>query len=315
MKLLLECQNGLGDKILDILGFSVFCDYYNFQPVVNWDSKPSHFFWGKNYYDLRLLKFDQKVQFTINNKKFPDRIESPNPSSSLSPYKVFRYLTRTHPDIKFEEVAEKFAKKAKELVKASPFTERCIPKDIEKAYGIHLRFSDKVKKEYNPRFEHNLKDFRMIRETILEDLDTIIQYETEPSFLVVSEDKAWKQEFLYALQGIADKHKKAIKILELDYINDQEFVGLESVVDMFALSRTKLIFQGVKYSTFSILAALLGSNKLVNYSNLCESHDTCLIHSWNSVLEINGEKNFDTEQLDKVCAYIADIKVFGPPQL
>lgn len=311
MKVLLECQNGLGDKILDMLGFSVFCDYYGFQPVVNWDSKPFHFFWGKNYYDLRLLKFDHSIQFTVNNKKFTDRIESPNPSSSLSPYKVFQYLKKTHPDITFEEVAEKFVIKAKELVKASPLTERCIPKGIENAYGIHLRFSDKVKMEYNPRFEHNLRDFRMIRETILEDLDTIIQGDPDPTFLVVSEDKAWKKEFLYALQGIGDKHKKSIKILEPDYINDDNYQGLESVVDMFSLSRCKLIFQGVKYSTFSILASLIGSNKLVNYSNLCESHDTCLIHTWNSVIEINGEKNFNTEQLDKVCAYIEDIKVSG----
>lgn len=313
MKVLLECQNGLGDKILDIIGFSVFCDYHNFQPVVNWDSKPFHFQWGKNYYDLRLLKFDHSIQFTVNNKKFPDRIESPNPSSSLSPYKVFQYLKKTHPTITFEEVAEKFVTKAKELVKPTPFTERCIPKGIENAYGIHLRFSDKVKTEYNPRFEHNLKDFHMIREMILEDLDTIIQGDPNPTFLVVSEDKAWKQEFLYALHKIADKYNKSIKILEPDYINDQEFVGLESVVDMFALSRTKLIFQGVKYSTFSILAALLGSNKLVNYSNLCESHDTCLIHTWNSVIEINGEKNFDTEQLDRVCAHIDDINVSREP--
>ena len=311
MKILLECQNGLGDKILDILGFSVFCDYHKFQPVINWDSKPFHFHWGKNYYDLRLLKFNPSIQFTINSKKFPDKIESPNPSSSLSPYKVFQYLKKTHPEIKFEEVAEKFVIKAKELVKPTEFTERCMPKGIENAYGIHLRFSDKVKMEYNPRFEHNLKDFVMIRETILEDFDTIIEHDIEPAFLVVSEDKAWKREFIYSLQGVADKHKKTIRILEPDYINDQEFVGLESVVDMFALSRTKLIFQGVKYSTFSILAALLGSNKLVNYSNLCESHDTCLIHTWNSVLEINGEKSFDTEQLDKVCEYIEDIKVSG----
>lgn len=309
MKVLLECQNGLGDKILDILGFSVFCDYHQFQPVVNWDSKPFHFHWGRNYYDVRLLKFDKNIQFTLNSKKFTDRIESPNPSSSLSPYKVFTYLQKTHPNITLEEVSEKFAIKAKEIVKASPFTERCIPKGVENAYGIHLRFSDKVKVEYNPRFEHNLKDFVMIRETILEDLDAVIQSDPDPSFLVVSEDSKWRQEFLYALQGIADKHKKTIKILEPEYINDDDFQGLESVVDMFALSKTKLIFQGVKYSTFSILASLLGSNRLVNYSNLCESHDTCLIHTWNSVIDINGEKNFDQEQLKHVCEYIEDIQV------
>ena len=78
---------------------------------------------------------------------------------------------------------------------------------------------------------------------------------------------------------------------------------------MFSLSRCKVIIQGVKYSTFSILASLLGNNKLINYSSICESHDTCLIHTWNSVVEINGEKSLDKENLQKVCKFIDNIIV------
>lgn len=61
---------------------------------------------------------------------------------------------------------------------------------------------------------------------------------------------------------------------------------------MFCLSKCKEILQGVKYSTFSILASLLGNNKLRNYSKYTDSFDICLIHTWSSV-EINNNKNFD----------------------
>jgi hypothetical protein len=65
---------------------------------------------------------------------------------------------------------------------------------------------------------------------------------------------------------------------------------------MFCLSKCKEILQGVKYSTFSILASLLGNNKLRNYSNNTDSYDVCLIHSWSSSIEINGNKNFNIEK-------------------
>ena len=69
---------------------------------------------------------------------------------------------------------------------------------------------------------------------------------------------------------------------------------------MFCLSKCKEILQGVKYTTFSMLASLLGNNKIRNYSKYTNSYDVCLIHSWSSVIEINNNKNFDIELHKKI---------------
>jgi L-rhamnose mutarotase len=69
---------------------------------------------------------------------------------------------------------------------------------------------------------------------------------------------------------------------------------------MFCLSKCKEILQGVKYSTFSILASLLGNNKIRNYSKYINTDDVCLIHSWSSVIEINNNKLFDIELHKKI---------------
>jgi hypothetical protein len=77
---------------------------------------------------------------------------------------------------------------------------------------------------------------------------------------------------------------------------------------MFCLSKCKEILQGVKYSTFSILASLLGNNKLRNYSKYTNSYDVCLIHTWSSVIEINNNKNFDIEFHKKISNGVINIE-------
>ena len=69
---------------------------------------------------------------------------------------------------------------------------------------------------------------------------------------------------------------------------------------MFTLSKCKEILQGVKYSTFSVVASILGNNKIRNYSRYLPTDDISLIYSYNSVVEVNGVKNFDIEKHKKI---------------
>jgi hypothetical protein len=86
-------------------------------------------------------------------------------------------------------------------------------------------------------------------------------------------------------------------MLQIDYTNENNYSNYRSVLDMFCLSKCKEILQGVKYSTFSLLASLLGNLKLRNYSHYTESYDFCLIHIWSSLLEVNNKKTiFDIEK-------------------
>jgi hypothetical protein len=76
-----------------------------------------------------------------------------------------------------------------------------------------------------------------------------------------------------------------VKFIKLNYTTNQ---NTDSVLDLFALSQCKEILQGVKYSTFSMTAAIIGNCKLRNYAHFVSG--TNLVSAWNSVIEINGEK-------------------------
>jgi len=77
---------------------------------------------------------------------------------------------------------------------------------------------------------------------------------------------------------------------------------------MFCLSKCKEILQGVKYSTFSILASLLGNHKLRNYAKYTNHYDVCLIHSWSSVIELNNNKNYDIEFHKRITTGVMNIE-------
>jgi len=148
------------------------------------------------------------------------------------------------------------------------------------------------------RHENNTSEFEIIINKLLDDVNNIIITEEEPTFLIVSEDNNWKQEIQNCIINISKN--KQIKIINIDYDNNDNYSNYNSVLDMFCLSKCKEILQGVKYSSFSILASLLGNNKLRNYSKYTDSYEICLIHSWSSSIEINNNKNFDIEHHKKI---------------
>ena len=157
------------------------------------------------------------------------------------------------------------------------------------------------------RFVNSINEFDIITNRLLENVEEIISNEDDPKFIVVSEDNAWKIEIINRIKAISMKLSKFVEILDIDYTNDNVYQNLNSVLDMFCLSKCKTILQGVKYSTFSILAALLGNNKLQNYSHHLPNDKMCFIHLWNSVLEINHKYNSDIEYITPVASTVDNI--------
>ena len=297
-------NNGLGDKFLDLIGFYVICKYLNYNPNITFNNS-SNFAWGNNNYDLKL--FNLKDISVTNNNNCNFYINSPNPSSSLCPYKVYIFLKKFFPELSFVQVSGDFILYAKDIIKPSEIIESKIPNDIEKAYGIHLRKSDKVSNKVDIRHENLINEFFIITNKLLDDVASIIINEREPSFLIVSEDVNWKKEITDIIHSIGIKNNKQIKILNIDYTNENNYNNYNSVLDMFCLSKCKEILQGVKYSTFSILASLLGNGKLRNYANHINTNNICLIHTWGSVIEINNKKNMDIESHKKVTNTISNL--------
>ena len=284
---IIRVQNGLGDKLLDVIGFYVICKYLNYIPNIELNSIIREYDWGNNNYDTRLFNFNDLIK--INNSQCPYFINSPCPSSSLCPYKVYIFLKNILPEITFEEISSCYKIYSKEIIKPSEVIISKIPYNIENAYGIHLRKSDKVKNG-DIRHENTIDEFQIITDKLLVNIKNIILNEDEPVFLVVSEDEKWKNEIKNIINNTTNKK---IQIIDIDYTNENNYDNYKSVLDMFCLSKCKNILQGVKYSTFSILASILGNCKLINYSHYLNNHNICLIHTWSSVIEINNIKNFD----------------------
>jgi hypothetical protein len=296
--------NGLGDKLLDLIGFFVLCKHLNYKSNVTFCNN-ANFAWGNNNYDTRLFNFNE---ITISDDKCNFYLNSINPSSSLCPYKVYEFIKKFLYEITFEQISNDFVECSKKIIKPSEIILSKIPNNIEKAYGIHLRKSDKINNTCDIRHENTINEFKIITNKLLDDVKNIIISEKNPIFLIVSEDNNWKFEIINIITNISNNNNKQIKILDIDYVTTTNYCNYNSVLDMFCLSKCKEILQGVKYSTFSILASLLGNNKLRNYSKYTNSYDDCLIHSWSSVVEINNNKNFDIEIHKKVTNSVINVE-------
>ncbi len=305
-------RNGLGDKLTDLLGFCVICEILGVKPNVFFNNNTYPTAWGMNYYNLKYFNFQDVNVFNkrddVSNIPIEYFIDAPNPSTTLSPYKVLMFLKKFVNDMTIESLSEKYISCAKKIIKPSQEILENIPVECEKAYGIHLRKTDKVSETGYQEYTHisKLNEFDIMTNKLLEDVGSIILNENEPTFLIVSEDFTWKNHMKGLIENIALKNNKTCKIIKINYLeNDND--NFNSVLDMFCLSRCKEILQGVKYTTFSMIASIIGTQKIRNYFEYTETKDICYIHLWNSVLEINGKKNFDLTLHERISTFIMGI--------
>jgi hypothetical protein len=130
----IRLKNGLGDKLLDLIGFFVLSKYLNYKPNVIFENN-QNFAWGNNNYDIRLFDFNE---ITISDNKCKFYVNSSDPSSSLCPYKVYTFIKQFLDEITFEHISNDFVEYSKKIIQPSEIILSKIPNNIEKAYGIHL---------------------------------------------------------------------------------------------------------------------------------------------------------------------------------
>lgn len=283
--------NGLGDRLLDTIGFVVLCKHLNYKPNVIFCNNGVQG-WGIPIYDLRLFNFNE---VTIADNDCDFNINYHAPSCSFCPYKVYEFVNKFIEDITFERITNDYVEYSKKIIQPSEIILSKIPNNIEKAYGIHLRKTDKCNDNGNLAHENTLSEFEIITKKLLEDVECIIISEEEPTFLIVSEDNNWKIEITNIIKNISSKTNKQIKIIDVAYDDKSDYFNHDAVLDMFCLSKCKEILQGVKYSTFSVLASLLGNNNLRNYSNYTDTYYFNILRGWSSVIKINNNKYLDVE--------------------
>lgn len=295
----------LGDRLISILGFYVLSKYLNFKTNIatfitnvkpNFDDK----------YDINLFNFSNDLIFD-NNFDLIFRYQEP---PSFSPIKVFNFLKKNGINISFEQLSNDYVKYAKQIFKPSPVILNNIPQGLEDVYGIHLRKSDRINDSDDYRHTTLNKEFPLIIENMLNDVKRIIDTESNPKFLIVSEDNEWKLEISNIILEYANKNNKQIELVNINYEIGIYYFNYEAVLDFFCLSRCKEILMGVKYSSFSIMAAIIGNNKLRNYFNYDkENYDNCLIHCFSSMIEINNNKNFDVDYHTRITNHIQDFQI------
>jgi len=304
-------SNGLGDKLLDLVGFYIICKYLNYNPIVGFNHTNVNHEWGNTYYDTNLFNFNNIIIDKNNDNNYYYYVYSIHTGLSLSPYKVYSFLKTILPNITFKEISKKYILYSKEIIKPSDIILSKIPKEIEKAYGLHLRRSDKVKKSKMAKIESNIEnsinEFNIIIEKLLDEVKYIILNKKEPIFLIVSEENEWKCEIEEIINNFAIKNNKKIKILNIDYTNNNNNNNNNSILDMFCLSKCKKILQGVKYSSFSIISSMIGSNNLSNYTKYLNDNNDCSIYAWNSILNINNKKIYDIEKHKRYINIIPDL--------
>lgn len=287
-------RTGLGDKLLDIIGVYVISKILDYNLYINFNTNVFSYLWGpNNIYDISLFDIDFNNLIYKNNIKIDYVIESPNPSSSTCPFKVYEFLKNLDPkkNISFEELSLKYKLYANQIIKPSNSILSKIPNGMENVYGVHLRKTDKIYPGGGDKnHQCTIEEFNILIEKLLENIKQIVNKEKEPRFLVVSEDKEWKNTIKEKIIKFGNASKKIV-FIELNYTNDLNY---NSVLDMFCLSKCKTILQGIKHSGFSIIASIIGSNKIINYSKYLDL-EACLVNVWSSVIDINGEKIFNIE--------------------
>jgi hypothetical protein len=281
---------GLGDKLLELIGSAVLCKYKNFNLNVIFNLNTHHFDWGINVYDERLFNFNIDNVTFIKHKPCIYSELITVCSTDISPYNLQLFLQNAS----LEELST-YYKSIATKIKPSNVIQKDIPNGLSESYGIHLRKTDKVLSAPELCHENTFQEFDIITEKLLKDVYKIIMNEPTPSFLLVSEDLNWKDEIYKKISEISVELNKPINLISISYDESNNMIGYHSVLDMFCLSMCKKILQGVKVSTFSTVAALIGGVPIVNYSHLLDNYDTCFIHVWKSVVTIDNYKNVDLQ--------------------
>lgn len=292
------CDSGLGDRMMSIIGFCVLCEIINAIPIIKFNNIRSLWVWGSNIYDPCNFIFDIKY-YDVNKTYY--RTITNHTSIVLSPLKLYKTIKHKI-NMNYVDFSNKY-KIIANKIKPSTQIESYIP-NLKDVYGIHLRRTDKVC--LTPEYEHEntVDEFNCIINNLIDDLVELLKNNNNASLLIVGEDKKWNNEFKEILKC---RHNVNINFINILYPENEINEGFNCILDMFCLSRCKQIYQGVKWSTFSSLAALIGNVDIINYYNILPHHESHFIHTWKSSLKINGQ--IDYTEYENIGNRLGDIKI------
>ena len=291
-------NTGFGDRFLDFCSSKCIADALGLNFVYYWE-KPefgriydfSEFSWGntsfsfhKNIaYDigLDLHKFITVPTWEVptwDHNIIPSYLDKPlytggtacptrvvnslgyvelSPAFNRFPYDISKIIK----GFGLEWFINQYKKNARDL--KPTHIEKYIPKNIEECVGIHVRRTDKilVRKCSEEPFAMFPEQENVIHEKLLKYAANFNK------FLIVGDDPVYID--LYS----EEIRKLGGEVVQIKYHSP--------FIDFFALSRCKVILQATKYSTFSILASIVGDKELVNFYKTGN-----LLCVWEEVLKV-----------------------------
>jgi len=303
-------SSGMGDKLLETVGAIVFCHFSDMRLNIVLNENVQLWPHGKNHYSVSLFDFSRLTPNPVAHvvdqlhelESIRKRIISHASGISLAPFFVHRALIKSRSKLTFKEVSLMYSTFAKNILPSEEISQY-LPSELQSAYGIHLRRTDKIVEEEKSSFHENtIDEFNYIIELMLEDVENIIITESTPFFYLCSEDLDWKLEIKSKIDSISKKHGNVAMFVETPSIQPQHFnvLGFLPVLDLFALSKCKKIFQGCKHSGFSILASMIGEKPLVNYAHhlsACQKN-ICNVDVWKSTALINSRYDYEIDHQD-----------------
>ena len=298
-KILFKGPAGLGDRLTALVCYEVICDFLGYKLVMYNICNGA----DRSYDFEKLINFDN-ITYTDNPEEFPNYIRH---FMYLSPYHALQILKPIIPTISITDVSNKYEEifrniKPSSIVRSFMCTVNGGYNDLTNVYGIHLRKSDKIIQSVAQPVDLSsttVSEFEEIISLLLNDIQQIIYNEINPKFLIVSENQSWKLEFIQKMNVFGNN----FEIIELMSIDNTSYTGVESIVDFFSLAECKKIFMGIKFSAFTVAAAITGNKPIVVYTNPYEScmyqYNSCLTIEYTNNNIVNNNKHKDEVDLSR----------------
>ena len=282
---------GLGDRLLDTIGYCVLCRRWGRSPiVVRWCGGNSaiNSSRGRSAYSAEFFDFPFETECRIGRKNI---LLTQHSNYSYNPFGVADMLNMPGgPDRELVEDYLYFATRIRPSAKLLNVPSKEAFGDV---VGVHLRKSDRLGDGPSGTTMYmNLTEFDDIIGRAKAHISDA--YGPGQRFFVCSEDAAHRDGFEKFIESVAGKGYVVVNVDD-----DRATSGSPDLYDFFTLSRCKEIVQGVKYSTFSQTAAIVGSVNLINFYDYETTNN--FVNYWMPLLLQPGSQ----ESADQIRAWMA----------
>jgi hypothetical protein len=270
-------ENGLGDQLLDVIGITVLANLFSCKAHCIWGQNKKSFPFGTGIYDRKVFDFDalsnlhiydSHEEFIKNNSTITivNTIQTLNPSATLSPSSVYSWLHLDKKEIEINDLIQMYNQVASLIGHRLDLSI-----EMDGVIAIHVRCTDKIQHSQSS-IHLDVQQYEQVWSEIL----TMAARKQQSSFFICSESDAMRRKMTDDIRRVNPDAKFVIATYP-DAGTEDASKTKSVATDLFMMSKCDEIHQCTNYSTFSILASLIGSRcKLVNY----RLDKPTLLHAW-----------------------------------